>query len=105
MEMTSSDQRELADETARERVERLLGRYPEISIEESAVILRFLKKGPPLEVGLLSSNEAVKPKLERFRSDHAKEFSLGPRGFVIAVLIIAAVVVAVVLLWDAGVSR
>lgn len=105
METTSSDQRRLADKNARERVEHLLGRYPEISIEETSEILRFLKKGPFLEVGLLTSNDGIKPKLEQFRADHAREFSMGPKSLMIAALLILLIVATVAFLWNAGAGR
>lgn len=105
MEMDSSTQRKLVDQRARERVANLLGRYPDISADETAEILRFLKKGRALELGVLSFDDAVKPKLQRFRADHAKEFAVGPRGLAIAALIIAAIVAGCVLLWDAGAGR
>lgn len=105
MDMTSSDERRLADRNMRERVEQLLERYPDLSLEETALILRFLKKGPFLETGLLSSNETIRPKLERFRADHRKQLSAGSRSLAIAALLVFLIIVAVVLLWDAGAGR
>ena len=105
MDMTRSRQPRLADEFNRERVEHLLGRYPDINLEESAEILRFLKKGPLLEVGLLSSDERLKPRLDRFRSDHARHFALGARGLVTAAVIIATIVIVSALLWNLGASH
>ena len=105
MDMSRSRQPRLADEFNRERVEQLLGRYPDINLEESGEILRFLKKGPLLEVGLLSSDERLKPRLDRFRSDHARHFALGAQGLVTAAVIIVAIVIVSALLWNLGASH
>ena len=100
--MNSSTQRKLVDQPARKRVAILLGRYPDISADETAEILRLLKKGRALEVGVLAFDRALRPKLERFRADHAKEFAGEPGGLAAAALIIAGIVAVCVLLWDAG---
>ena len=105
MEMTSSRQREPATESGRGRIEHLLGRYPDIAADETAEILRFLKKGPILEVGLLSSSDALKPKLDQFRTDHARHFTVGAKGLVIAAVIVVTIVLVSMLLWNVGASR
>jgi hypothetical protein len=86
----------------RKHVEQLLGRYPAIDPGEAAEILRFLKTAQPLELGLLTSNEAIRPQLERFRIDHARELSLGWKGLLVAFAIIALLALIAALLWDAG---
>lgn len=102
MTFDSSDQRKLADHHDRHRAERLLQRYPDISLEDRAYILRFLKKAPPLEVAHLDLNDELKDSLRQFRADHARQFSTGPRDMAILGGIILLIVLAVVLLWDAG---
>lgn len=103
MEMSPSAQRRLVGESRRDRVEDLLTRYPDVTPGETAEIMRFLKKGLPLEVGLLTSNEALRPQLQRFRADHRSDFSLGISEYVAAVLVVAAFIGLCLLLWDSGV--
>ena len=105
MEINLSDQQPLADREDRKRVELLLDRYPEISLEEEALIIRFLKRGSALEVGLVTSNDAIRAELDRFREDHADQFRIGRAGIVAAVSIILGICALVWLLWDAGISH
>lgn len=105
MDLNGSGPQGLAGQEQRKHIEQLLQRYPDVGADEAAAILRFLKKGLPVEVGLLSSNEAIRPQLERFRRDHHREFSLGWKGLAAAVAIIAFFALTCVLLWDAGTGR
>lgn len=86
----------------RKYVEQLLGRYPAIDPDEAAEILRFLKTAQPLELGLLTSSEAIRPQLDQFRTDHAGELSLGWKGPLVAFAIIALIALIAVFLWDSG---
>jgi hypothetical protein len=94
-----------ADRAQRQRVETLLSRYPSLTDPEIHEVLLFLRKGKALEIGFLSSNEALKPKLERFRADHARDLSLGKRELLIACAVMLAILAAVALLWNAGVRH
>ena len=60
----------------RERVAGLIGRYPTISAEETNEVLAFLRNGRHLDIGLLTSNERLKPKLDAFMRDHKGHFRL-----------------------------
>ena len=100
MNVEDMDQRALAEQADRHRVENLLGRYPQLSLEEEAFVLRFLKRGPEDEIARLTANRDIKPQLDRFCADHAREFRVGPGKFLLALTIVAAVVAAVVLLWE-----
>jgi hypothetical protein len=86
-------------------IKELLARYPRISGDEKDDIVRYLKKGPALDTALLTSIEAIKPKLERFREDHRRHFGVGPKAYVVIVILIAVILVVFALLWDAGLSR
>lgn len=86
-----------------EHIRNLLSRYPKISDAETAEIVRYLKKGPPLDTALLSTVESIKLQLARFREDHRRHFALGVREYVITALVLAVLVAMAVLLWDAGV--
>ena len=101
--MTVSAQRALREPSPRARIEDLLDRYPQVSTDESAEILRFLKKGGPTEVALLTSTAALQPKLQRFRDDHASEFRLRPKDYAVVATVVIALLVTCFLLWDAGI--
>jgi len=105
MSNKAANQAALADRSERLRVEQLLACYPELSLEEEAYVLRFLKRGPPAELGLLAANEAIEPQLARFREHHRRAFSIGPAGLLAALAIVAAVVLAVLVLWESGSAR
>lgn len=86
------------------RVAVLLRDYPDVETDETAEITRFLRKGCILEIGLLTADEELSPKVVRFRAEHAGKLGLSARDYLLAALIVAALVVACVLLWDAGVA-
>lgn len=104
MDMSPSAQRKLGESSRRARAENLLGRYPDIDAGEMRELLRFLKKGPPLEVALLTTDDQTSAKLRRFRDDHRGEFSLGPKEYSIVAIIVAGLVALLSLLWDSGLA-
>lgn len=85
-----------------DRIEGLLERYPALTDPELHEILLFLRKGRALEIGFLTGNKRVKPQLDRFRADHARDLSLGKRELAIVGLVALALLAAVALLWNAG---
>lgn len=85
-----------------DRIEGLLARYPGLTDPEIHEVLLFLRKGRALEIGFLTSNEAIKPKLDRFRADHARDLSLGARELAIVGIAMLVLLAAVALLWNAG---
>ena len=50
--------------------EALLNRYPDISEQELATLIRTLAELPLLNFGLLAANESLGPKLDQFYADH-----------------------------------
>jgi hypothetical protein len=64
----------VAQVTDRERASELLARYPKVSDEEAGEILRFLRAGRHLDIGLLSSSDRLRPKLDSFMEDHKAHF-------------------------------
>jgi hypothetical protein len=82
----------------RERVSGLLSRYPKLSEQEVREILYFLRTGRHLDVGLLTSDEALRPKLDAFMEEHKSHFRL---GFGEGTLVTGAIVALIVLLWIA----
>lgn len=90
------------DDVRMDRMEVLLRRYPDLSDDELAELLRFVRKGPALEIGLLGSREELKPVLARLDEEHGRTPSTSlPELTIIALMVIAAVA-AVILLWDSG---
>jgi hypothetical protein len=72
----------------RERIAKLIGRYPGLSDDEAGEVLAFLRSARHLDVGLLTSNEGLRPKLDAFMDDHKAHFraSLVESSAVIAVI-------------------
>lgn len=104
MDMSTSAPREIASQGTRAHVEGLLKRYPEVTAAEAAEILHFLKHGPPLEVALLTTEEQLRLRLEQFRADHASDFSLQTRHYLLVAALLGILILGCVLLWDVGVK-
>ena len=60
----------------RERIAGLIGRYPTLSADETNEVLSFLRNGRHLDVGLLTSNDRLRPKLDAFMEEHKDHFRL-----------------------------
>ena len=80
----------------RERIAGLIGRYPTISPDETSEVLRFLRYGRHLDVGLLTSNDGLKPKLDAFMDDHKHHFRV---SFLESSVVIAAIATILFGLW------
>lgn len=102
MNITTSGEQKLADKNRRAHVERILRDYPDISDSEAAEVLLFLKSSTPIEVGLVTANDALGPKVQQFRDDHASEFSLGWKEYLMVAAILIALVAMCFFLWDTG---
>lgn len=102
---TKSTHTRPVDRSRLERIEGLLRRYPALTDGEIEDVLLFLRKGPALEIGLLTGNEALRPQLDRFRADHRGELSIGAREIVVIAVILALLVAATALLWDFGIGK
>lgn len=85
----------------RERVADLLSRYPKVTDDESAEILTFLRTGRHLDVGLLTSSEALKPNLDAFMEDHKSHFQVKWGEGTLVVASIAALIAVFWLVWEA----
>jgi hypothetical protein len=104
MDLSPSAQRRFADSGQRSRVEDLLSKYPYVDAAEAAEILHFMKKGPPLEVGLMTTVDSLKQPLDAFRRDHARHFELGLKDYLLAAAVVIALIAICVLLNDSGIS-
>ena len=80
----------------RDRVADLVGRYPNVSDRDRREILAFMRDGRHLEIGLLTANEKIRAKLDRFMRDHQSHFGV-TAGEVAAV--IAGIGLLLVVLW------
>jgi hypothetical protein len=85
----------------REQVADLLSRYPKVSDRENRQILSFLRNGRHLDIGLLTSNERLRPKLDAFMADHQSHFRVKWREGAGVIGAIVAALVAMGLAWEA----
>ena len=86
--------------TSSERVARLLARYPDVSKDENGEISNFMKTGRHLDIGLLTSNEKLRPNLDAFIEDHRKHFRVSVREATAVVILITAFLFLCWLLWE-----
>jgi hypothetical protein len=85
----------------RERVADLLSRYPNLSDGEAEEILTFLRTGRHLDVGLLTSNEELKPNLDAFMDHHKSHFQVKWSEGALVIAAIAGVIAILWLVWEA----
>jgi len=57
-----------------ERIAELVSRYPGISEGEAREIVSFIRTGRHVDVGMLTMNERIRPKLDAFMEDHKSDF-------------------------------
>jgi hypothetical protein len=57
-----------------DRIAQLVSRYPGISEDEAREIVTFIRTGRHLDVGMLTMNEHIRPKLDAFMQDHKSDF-------------------------------
>ncbi|HEY0623144.1 hypothetical protein [Sphingomonas sp.] len=84
-----------ADLARRTRIAGLLNHHPNLSPEESAEILDFLKTGSMIDIGMLRGDPAYRAKIEAVKAADHRAFKLGP---VRSILIGLAITVPFVLL-------
>jgi hypothetical protein len=86
--------------SSRERVAALLARYPKISSRDRREILDFLKTGRHLEIGLLTANAALRPRLDSFMADHNHHFRVTLAESARVLAAISAFLLVCWLLWE-----
>ncbi|HKU92538.1 MAG TPA: hypothetical protein VJP82_04245 [Sphingomicrobium sp.] len=98
---TSEHRREevRAVRASRARTAELLGHYPQLSDADRREVLTFLQTARHLDIGLLSANDNLRPKLDAFMDDHRTELGVTPREAFTAVALIAGFLLACWLLW------
>ena len=85
----------------RQRASDLIGRYPLITDAEVREIVTFLKTGRQLEIGLLTSDPALRPRLDDFMAEHKAEFRLKWSESVAVAAGVFGVPTGLWLLWEA----
>lgn len=60
--------------TKSERVADLVSRYPGVTEDEAQEIVTFIRTGRHLDIGLLTADEVIRPKLDAFMEDHKADF-------------------------------
>ena len=80
----------------RQQAADLLARYPQVSDAETNLILTFLRTGRPLDVGMLTADEKLKPQLDRFMLDHGKRLRV---SFAEGAALVAGIVGFLLLCW------
>lgn len=91
--------------TTRDRAASLLTRYPGLSKDESKEVLRFLKTARHLDVGLLSSDDSIRPRLDAFMDDHKKHLSVTAAEAGWAIGLILSFLALCWVVWEVGASR
>ena len=86
--------------STRDRVAKLLKRYPHVSDKDRKEILQFMKEARHLEVGLLTAYDNVRPQLDAFMADHKRHFRLDALDVLRAVTLIGAIVMVCWLVWE-----
>ena len=86
--------------SSRERVGNLLNRYPDVTDKDREEILTFIKEGRHVDIGLLTADEKLRPRLDAFMADHQRHFRLGTGEVIRALAVIAAILMACWLLWE-----
>ena len=85
----------------RDRVADLVGRYPDISERDRREIIAFMRNGRHLDIGLLTANEKIRSKLDRFMHDHKSDFGVTAREVAAVVAGIGVMLATLWLLWGA----
>jgi hypothetical protein len=83
-----------------ERVSQLVSRYPGVTEEEAAEIVRFLRTGRHLDVGLLTADESIRPNLDAFMRDHKANFRVKWWEGAAVTAGIAALLITLWVIWE-----
>jgi hypothetical protein len=84
-----------------ERVADLVSRYPGVTEDEAQEIVTFMRTGRHLDVGLLTANDSIRPKLDAFMKDHRADFRVKWWESAAVTGTIAVILIAFWLAWEA----
>ncbi|WP_308516095.1 hypothetical protein [Sphingomonas flavescens] len=105
MSQTRSRDRLATDAERLTAIEQLLLKYPRVRPDEADSIARFLRKGPVLDIGLLSANREAWAQADAFRRDYPHKFATTPREYAAMALAALTLLLAGVALWHATAGR
>lgn len=100
MNATTSALEARAIRGSRERVAEIIARHPRLSDEETSHVIHFLKNARHLEIGLLSANQAIRPKLDAFIEEHKRHFQVSVWEATVVSGAIIAFLLACWLFWE-----
>lgn len=95
-----SPRRTLIRESALEQTVTLLSKYPNISEQETAEVIQFIKTARYVEMGLLSSERTVRRQLDRFMREHRAKLRTSPALLAFAILM----GIIAFLIWSSGIA-
>ena len=83
----------------RQRIDRLLARYPDVSESEGAEILRFVRAARYVEIARLTSDESLSPQLDHFIRNHRHQLHWSSSDWLMPIVLLIALFAACWLLW------
>lgn len=83
------DEQNGSDLARRTRIAGLLDHHPNLSPDETAEILDFLRSGSMIDIGMLRGDPAYRAKIESVKADNQRDFRLGARRSILIGLAIA----------------
>jgi hypothetical protein len=103
--MMTNDRDSMArDGEALARVRVLLQNYPRLSQTESDEVAHFLKKGAPIDIGLLASDRSIWETAQVFKAANPHYFKLSYKVYAAWVVAITLIVGSLALLKDFAVE-
>lgn len=86
-------------DSALEHTVTLLSKYPDLSEQETAEVVRFIRAARYVEIGLLSSETTVRRQLDRFMREHRAKL----RPSLVRIAIGVLMTVVAILIWSSGI--
>ena len=83
-----------------ERVAHLTARYPNVSASEAAEILQFVRTARYAELGMLASDEGLRPQLDQFIKNHKHELRWSMTDWAVLIVLLIAFLAVCWLLWS-----
>jgi two-component sensor histidine kinase len=86
--------------SSRDRIAEMIAKHPRLSEQETRQVLDFMKTARHLEIGLLTSNQKLRPKLDAFMEEHKHHFQVSVWEAAVVIGAILAFVVVSWLFWE-----
>lgn len=85
----------------RAHIEGLLAEYPSLSQDQLDELNHwFTREASALDVGMIASNDAIKPGYDKFRAENLDRFTLKDIAYGMLFAVLIAGVVAVIGIWS-----